>query len=86
MLGTDQGDTHTAPSSPMQDSYPAHLTQLCQHHHDGGVVLPEHSPEIFCGLGQWSLRGNVGLLLPATNRWCSEQPWESWRQGPVLQG
>lgn len=59
--------SHTAPFSPEQDSYPAHLAQLCQHHHDGGVVLPEHPPEILCGLGQRSLRGDVGLLLPATN-------------------
>lgn len=71
VLGTDWGElrgrTHRE-QPPQQDSYPAHLAQLCQHHHDGGIVLPEHPPEIFCGLGQRSLRGNVGLLLPVTDK------------------
>lgn len=30
-------------------------------------MLPEHPPEILCGLSQRSLRGDVGLLLPVTN-------------------
>lgn len=91
---------HTAPFSPRQDSYPAHLTQLCQHHHDGGVVLPEHPPEILRGLGQWSLRGDVGLLLPVTNtamlrpapgRWAAAAPGGWWAgraggRGPVQHG
>lgn len=76
-----------APFSPQQDSYPAHLTQLCQHHHNGGVVLPEHPPEILRGLSQWSLRGDVGLLMPVTNimvlraasqRWGAAAPGDSW--------
>ena len=92
--------SHTAPFSPQQDSYPAHLAQLCQHHHDGGVVLPEHPPEILRCLGQRSLRGDVGLLLPATNimvlrpapgRWAAAAPGGCWAgraggRGPVQQG
>lgn len=46
-------------------SYPAHLSQLGEHDHDGGVVLPQHPPEVLGGLGQRALRGKVGLLLPA---------------------
>lgn len=87
LMPTD--NSPTAPFSPQQDSYPAHLTQLCQHHHNGGVVLPEHPPEILRGLGQWSLRGDVGLLLPVTNimvlraapqRWAAAAPG-GWQAG-----
>lgn len=70
-----------APPSPVQDSYPAHLAQLCQHHHDGGVVLPEHPPEILRGLGQRSLRGDVGLLLPAANETELRPAPTSWGAG-----
>lgn len=60
-------------------------------------MLPEHPPEILCGLGQWSLRGDVGLLLPATNimvlrpapgRWeaAVSGGQEGWRQGPHAAG
>lgn len=45
--------------------YPAHLSQLGEHDHDGGVVLPQHPPEVLGGLSQGSLRGQVRLLLSA---------------------
>lgn len=31
--------------------YPSHLSEFGEHHYDGGVVLPQHSPEVLCGLG-----------------------------------
>lgn len=45
-------------------AYPAHFSQLGEHNNNGGVVFPEHSPEVLCGLCQGSLRGNIGFLLP----------------------
>lgn len=48
------------------NTYPAHLPQLGQHHDDGGVVLPQHPPEILGGLCQWPLSGNVCFLLSAS--------------------
>lgn len=45
-------------------SYPSHLSQFGQHDYNCGVVLPEHSPEVFCSLSQRALCRNVGLLLP----------------------
>lgn len=45
-------------------AYPAHFSQLGEHDNNSGVVLPEHSPEVLCGLCQWSLCGNIGFLLP----------------------
>lgn len=45
-------------------TYPTHLSQFGQHDYDCRVVLPEHSPEVFCGLCQRALGGDVGLLLP----------------------
>lgn len=39
-------------------------------------MLPQHPPEILCGLGQRSLRGDVGLLLPVTDkRVLTPAPW-----------
>lgn len=52
-------------------AYPAHFSELGQHYNNSGVVLPEHSPEVLCGLCQWSLCGNVGFLLPAEK----DLPW-----------
>jgi len=47
-------------------TYPPHLAKLGQHHDNGGVVLPQHPPEILRGLCQWPLSGDVCLLLSAT--------------------
>lgn len=32
------------------DTHSAHLTQLGEHHYDGGIMFPEHPPEVFRGL------------------------------------
>lgn len=47
-----------------QAAYPAHFPKLGEHNDNSRVVLPEHSPEIFCGFCQGSLRSDVGFLLP----------------------
>ncbi len=47
-------------------THSAHLSELGQHHDDGGVVFPQHPPEVFCGFSWRTLRGDVGLLLPDT--------------------
>lgn len=54
----------TCPRLQVRKSYPSHLSQFGQHDYDCGVVLPEHSPEVFCSLSQRALCCNVGLLLP----------------------
>lgn len=46
--------------------YPSHLAEFGEHDDDGGVVFPQHSPEVLCGLRQRALRGHVGFLLPAS--------------------
>lgn len=46
-------------------THPSHLSELRQHHHDGGVVLPKHPPEVLCGFRQRTLCGDIRLLLPA---------------------
>ena len=40
---------------------PAHFSQLGQHHHDGTVVFPKHSPEVLHCLIERSLGGDVGV-------------------------
>ncbi len=49
-------------------SYPSHLSQFGQHDYNSRVVLPEHSPEVFCSLCQRALRCDVGLLLPVYSK------------------
>lgn len=44
-------------------AHPAHLPKPGQHDNDGGVVLPQHAPEVLRALRQRPLRGYVGLLL-----------------------
>ena len=44
-------------------TYPSHFSQLCQHDNYGGVVLPQHSPEILGGLGEGPLRADIGLAV-----------------------
>lgn len=44
-------------------AHPAHLSKLGQHDDDGGIVLPEHAPEVLGALCQRPLRSYVGLLL-----------------------
>ena len=39
-------------------AYVAVFGKFGQHNHDGGVVLPEHSPKVLYGLLHWSLSGN----------------------------
>lgn len=50
------------------DTHPAHLTQLGEHHNDGGIVFPEHPPEVFGGLCQGPLSSDVGFLLSGLQR------------------
>lgn len=47
------------------NTYSAHFSELGEHDHNGGIMLPQHSPEVLGGLRQRALRGYVGLLLPA---------------------
>lgn len=44
-------------------AHPAHLPKPGQHDDDGGVVLPQHAPEVLGALCQRPLCGYVGLLL-----------------------
>ena len=44
-------------------AHPAHLPKPGQHDDDGGVVLPQHAPEVLGALRQRPLCGYVGLLL-----------------------
>jgi len=41
-------------------AYPAHFLELGQHDHNGGVVLPEHAPEILCCILHRTLGGDIG--------------------------
>lgn len=52
----------------MMMHYPSHLSELGEHDHDGGVVFPQHSPEVLRGLGQRALGGYVRPLLPANRK------------------
>lgn len=45
------------------DTHSAHLSQLGEHHDDGGIVFPEHPPKVFGGLCQGPLGSDVGFLL-----------------------
>lgn len=47
-------------------TYSAHLFKFCQHNYDSTVVLPEHAPEVFNCVGQWTLSGNISSALPIT--------------------
>ena len=51
-----------------EDTHSAHLTQLGEHHNDGGIVFPEHPPEVFSGLCQGSLGSDVSFLLSESQR------------------
>lgn len=51
------------PGLSLAHTYPTHLAKLGQHHDDGGVVLPQHPPEILGGLCQRPLGSDVRLLL-----------------------
>ena len=42
-------------------THPSHLPELGEHDHDGGVMLPEHPPEVLHGLGEGALGGDVGV-------------------------
>lgn len=44
--------------------YPPHLAKFGEHDHNGGVVFPQHPPEVLSGLCQWPLAGYVRFLLP----------------------
>lgn len=48
-------------------AHPAHLAKPGQHDDDGGVVLPQHAPEVLGALCQRALCGYVGLLLPGVD-------------------
>ena len=45
-------------------SYPAHFPLLGEHDDDGGVVLPQHPPEVLHGLVERALSGDVGAAVP----------------------
>jgi len=47
-------------------TYPAHLTQFRQHDDDGGIVFPQHAPEVFGGARQGTLSGDVCSPVPVT--------------------
>lgn len=49
-------------------THPAHLAELGKHYDNSGVVLPQGTPEVLCGLCQWTLRCNVGFLLSAVGK------------------
>lgn len=49
-------------------TYSAHFTQLGEHHNYGGIVFPEHPPEVFSGLCQGPLGSDVGFLLSELQR------------------
>lgn len=51
-----------------KDTHSAHLTQLSEHHDNGGIVFPKHPPEVFGGLCQGSLGRDVGFLLSELQR------------------
>ena len=42
---------------------PALLHDVGQHDDAGGLLLPHHPPEVLCGVGQRTLRGDVAVLL-----------------------
>lgn len=44
-------------------AHPAHLSEPSQHDDDGGIVFPQHAPEVLGALSQRPLSGYVGLLL-----------------------
>ena len=46
-----------------EDTHSTHLTQLGEHHNYGGIVFPEHPPEVLSGLCQGPLGSDVGFLL-----------------------
>ena len=45
-------------------TYPAHLPELGEHDHNGGVVLPEHPPEVLHRLVQRTLCRDIGVPVP----------------------
>ena len=45
-------------------SYPAHLSELGEHDDNGGVVLPQHPPEVLHRLVQRALGGDVRVPIP----------------------
>lgn len=49
-------------------AHPAHLAEPSQHDDDGGIVFPQHAPEVLGALSQRPLSGYVGLLLSVDTR------------------
>ena len=49
-------------------THPPHLPEFGEHDDDGGVMFPEHPPEVLGGLCQGALCGHVGSLLPAQRK------------------
>lgn len=49
-------------------THSSHFTQLGEHYNYGGIVFPEHPPEVFRGLCQRPLGSNVCFLLSELHR------------------
>ena len=43
-------------------AYHSLFGELCQHHNDGGLVLPDHPPKVLYRVLQWCLAGYEGTL------------------------
>lgn len=55
-------------------SYPSHFSQFSEHDNYSWVVLPQHSPEVLCSLGQRTLGSDVAFLLPTNTQTHYEAP------------
>ena len=47
-------------------THSSHLSKFGQHHNDGGIVFPQHPPEVLGRGSQRTLRRYVSLLVPVT--------------------
>ena len=54
------------PERGRERTYPSHFSKFGEHDDDGGILFPEHAPEILRGAGQWTLRSNVRVSVPVT--------------------